>query len=244
MLRYPRNETHPMPERFAIYFAPDLTSPLWRLARQWLGRDAATDETVEAIVSGIKTAQRLAATASARRYGFHATLKAPMTLAGGATRATLEAALADWAAVHASVNMGPMVLRPIGAFLALVPDVQSAALMQFAADCVVAFERFRAPLAARDRSRRVAGELSAHQIELLERYGYPYVMDEFRLHMTVSDQLYGAEHDLVRQAAQNWFAPMIGKELLLDRLTLFHEAEPGAAFRRVADFPLSGTQRG
>ena len=233
-----------MPERFAIYFTPDLTSPLWRLAGQWLGRDAASDETMEARVAGVETAQRLAATASARRYGFHATLKAPMALADGATRSALEAALADWAAAQAPVNMGPIVLRPIGAFLALVPDVQSAALTRFAADCVVAFERFRAPLAAKDRSRRVDGELSAHQIELLDRYGYPYVMDEFRLHMTVSDQLYGAEHDLVRRAGQNWFAPVIGEELLLDRLTLFHEAESGAAFRRVADFPLSGTQKG
>ncbi len=233
-----------MSERFAIYFAPAVTNPLWRLAGQWLGRDATSNAAIEPAVPGIKTGQRLAATASARRYGFHATLKAPMALPDGTPRAAFYAALAGWAAANAPVSMGPIVLRPIDRFLALVPEVQSAELSLFAADCVAAFEPFRAPLRAEDREKRIAGGLTSHQLELLDRYGYPFVMDEFELHMTVSDQLHGDEHDVVRPAAENWFAPVIGKELLLDRLALFHEAEPGAAFMRVADFPLSASPRG
>jgi hypothetical protein len=32
---------------------------------------------------------------------------------------------------------------------------------------------------------------------------------------------------------------VVGREVVLDRLSLFHEAEPGAPFMRLADFPLS-----
>ena len=232
-----------MPERFAIYFAPAPTSLLWQLAGQWLGRDAARNVAVVAEIPGIGDERRLAATASARRYGFHATLKAPMALAEGVTRGAFEAALAGWAMASAPVPLGRIVLRPIERFLALVPETEDATLTRFAADCVAAFEPFRAALTAKDREKRIAGGLSSRQIELLDQYGYPYVMDEFRLHMTVSDQLDGPAQDFVRQAAQNWFAPVIGEELLLDRLSLFHEAAPGAPFTRVADFALSQTER-
>jgi putative phosphonate metabolism protein len=227
-----------MSERFAIYYAPATSSALWHKACEWLGRDAATSREQAQHVDGLDPARHFALTQSARRYGFHATLKAPMALAEGLIRDDLEVALAAFAARHAPVSMGKMVVSEISGFLALVPAEQSAELTGFAGECVKSFDALRAPAGEADRAKRVANGLTPRQIELLDQYGYPYVLEEFRLHMTLTDRLGPADHDDVLNAAKRAFADFDGTELVLDRLVLFHEPSPGAAFVRLGDFAL------
>lgn len=228
-----------MPERFAIYFAPETSTPLWIRAAQWLGRDPSGATPPPAVIPGIDRASLGAVTISARRYGFHGTLKAPISLAAGTTRSELEAAVAAFAQAHRPVPIGRLVLRPIGAFLALVPEAQSAALTTFAGECVTHFDPFRSPPTTREREKRFATGLTQRQIELLDRYGYPYVLEEAQFHMTLADQMPEAQLAKVMAVAKDWFAPVLGQSLVLDRLSLFHEAEPGAPFTRLADFPLA-----
>ena len=68
--------------RYAIYFTPSQDEPLARIAANWLGRDpfSAATRPVEA-VDDLSAAEVAFHTASARRYGFHSTLKAPFRLA-------------------------------------------------------------------------------------------------------------------------------------------------------------------
>lgn len=234
-----------MPERYGIYFAPAVTSPLWAAATQWLGRDAASGATSQITIGGIDAGRRAGLTAAARRYGFHATLKAPMALAQGLGGRDLDRALKAFAAVHPAVDLGPLAVQPIGGFLALMPVAQSAATTDFAARCTVDFDGFRAPPADDDRARRIAaGALTPRQVELLDRYGYPYVLEQFLFHMTLTDSLGPADHEALHAAATAWFAPAIGEHLLLDRIALFHEAEPGAPFTRLRDYPLGGEEAG
>jgi putative phosphonate metabolism protein len=229
-----------MTERFALFFAPPITSALWKRAAQWLGRDAATGKAAIAAIPGIDRERLDALTGSARRYGFHATLKAPMALADGTTRAELEQRLAAFVLRQPQLAIGRLRLTLLDGFLALVPERQSEALTAFAASCVSEFDDLRAPLDATARDRRTrAGKLTPYQIGLLDHYGYPYVMDEFRFHMTLSDRLAAADREAATAAAEAWFASFVGSELVLDRLCLFHEAEAGAPFRRVADYPLT-----
>jgi putative phosphonate metabolism protein len=228
-----------MTERFAIYFAPAPASDLRQLAVQWLGRDEITGAAVSANVPGLDPELRRKVTESARRYGFHATLKAPIALTAARNRADLEQAMAAFAVEQRPVAAGRIVLRDIDGFLALVPAVQSEALTAFAGDCVVAFDTFRAPPAAQEREKRIASGLTARQVDLLDQFGYPYVMEQFQFHMTVTDRLSREDAGPVAAAAQRWFAPVIGSEIMLDRLALFHEIEPGAPFLRLADFPLT-----
>jgi putative phosphonate metabolism protein len=229
-----------MPERFALYYAQSTFDPLWVRAAQWLGRDPAGGIAKAADTPGIDTIHRLAISKSARRYGFHATLKAPMALAPGATASDLEAALARFGATTRPVEIGRLKLAQIDGFLALIPVQQTEALTEAVGDIVAAFDSFRAPLSASDRAKRIAsGALNARQIELLDQYGYPYVMEEFRFHMTVTDRLSAADRDPVMAAASNWFAPMLDQAFRLDRIALFHEPEAGAPFVRLADHPLT-----
>ena len=85
--------------------------------------------------------------------------------------------------------------------------------------------------------------LTPRQEELLDAYGYPYVFDEFRFHMTLTDRLSPADYGEVLQAAQTWFGPVLDQEVTLDRLSLFHERENKQPFTRIADFALGGAER-
>src|SRR5690606_24575986 len=76
--------------RYAIYFTPERDHPLTRKAAQWLGRDAFGGETLPPSSAAPLSAAEVAfQTAAARRYGFHATLKAPFRLAEGTSESEL-----------------------------------------------------------------------------------------------------------------------------------------------------------
>jgi putative phosphonate metabolism protein len=228
-----------MSERYAIYYAPPTTSDLWQRASRWLGRDPATGSVTNESIAGIDSETLTALTPSATRYGFHATLKAPFALAEGKGRAALEAALHAFSLRHGRVSLGTLELRLLDGFLALTPVLQSAELTEFAGAVVSEFEGFRAPMTADERARRLKSNLTAYQIGLMDHYGYPYVMDQFLFHMTLTDRMPAEQQETVIAAASEWFAPAIGRDVTLDRLTLFHEPEPGAPFVRLSDFPLS-----
>lgn len=228
-----------MPQRFAVYYAPDVTDLLWDRACVWLGRDAATGLPHDGTVAGIDRTRLLNLTQSAGRYGFHATIKPPMALAPGASESDLRDAMATVAAELAPVNLGRLRIASLDGFLALVPE-DNPALQDLAANVVEAFEPFRAPLSIRDRDARAARGLTPRQEELLDAYGYPYVFDEFRFHMTLTDRLDPSDYDDVLQAAHTWFGPVLDEDVVLDRLTLFHEGENKLPFRRLADFKLRG----
>jgi putative phosphonate metabolism protein len=227
-----------MTERFAIYYAPSATSNLWERAATWLGRDASDGEFFSGPVAGIDRNRLLNLTQSANRYGFHATLKAPMALAPDLTEAELRAALEAFASRHHPVPLGQPRVSNIDGFLALTV-APNEALTDLAAHVVEDFEPFRAPMSMKEHAARAAHGLSERQLELLDAYGYPYVYDQFFFHMTLTDRLAPEDVSEITQAAETWFGPALEEPLVLDRLSLFHEPDTGKLFRRVADFKLS-----
>ncbi len=229
-----------MTERFAIYFAPSATSNLWERAATWLGRDASDGDLFSGPVAGIDRNRLLNLTQSANRYGFHATIKAPLALVDDATEADLRAALTAFAAKHQPFDLGKLKLASIQGFLALLAE-ENERLQDFAAHVVEDFDPFRAPMSVKDRAARAGKGLSERQIELLDAYGYPYVFEEFQFHLTLTDRLGEADAHEIAQAANTWFGPVLDEPLMLDRLSLFHEPDAGKPFRRVADFKLGAT---
>lgn len=230
-----------MPQRFAVYYAPAVTDLLWERAAVWLGRDAATGLGYDGAVAGIDRTRLLNLTQSAARYGFHATLKPPMALAPDRAEGDLREAMKLAASHLPPVPLGRLVIAEIDGFLALVPEgADNPQLQDFAASVVEAFEPFRAPLSPRERAARAAHGLTPRQEELLDAYGYPYVFDEFRFHMTLTDRLSDDDRPAMLQAARTWFGPVLDAALTLDRLALFHERENKLPFTRIADFALEG----
>lgn len=228
-----------MPQRFAIYYAPAVTDLIWERAAVWLGRDPATGLSYDGAVAGIDRTRLLNLTQSAGRYGFHATLKPPMALAPGQTAEGLRAAMQTVASELAPVPLGKLVIAELDGFLALVPEnADNPQLQDFAASVVEAFEPFRAALSPRARAARAAHGLTPRQEELLDAYGYPYVFDEFRFHMTLTDRLTPTDRQEVLVAAQTWFGPILDEPVTLDRLALFHERENQLPFSRIAEYAL------
>jgi putative phosphonate metabolism protein len=173
--------------RYAIYYAPATSSPLWRFGSAALGYDAATRQDEPFLEHpGFSIAEWSTLTDEPRRYGFHATLKAPFYLADGADEAALLHAVDHSAAGSLPVALGAMKVELLTRFLALVPANDQPATGDFAHKLVVDLDPFRAPLSKADLARRLMSPLTERQRHYLDRYGYPYVSDEFRFHMTLS----------------------------------------------------------
>jgi hypothetical protein len=243
---YGEARTSPRP-RYAVYYDAS-GSELARLGAAWLGRDATRrDAPASALAQPVPrglTAERFhELTAEPRRYGFHATLKAPMRLAAGTDVDRLRAAAAEVAARHAPFSLEPMTVAKLGSFLALRPRDDSAALGALADDCVMALDVLRAPPNAGNPPRRHAAVLSPRQTQMLARWGYPYVLREYRFHVTLTGSLgslNASEAMMVEQAARRHFAPALTGGVRFDAIALFEERAPGDPLWRIASFPLGG----
>ncbi len=221
--------------RYAVYYAPR-PGPLAALATAWLGRDAETGQAVaQPLLAGI--ADPAAITVDARRYGFHGTLRAPFRLAQEVTEATVAAALADLAARLAPVDCTGLQLENLQGYLALTPRGCEAGLLDLAARVVEATDPFRAPLTAEDLQRRRPETLSLRQRAHLHRWGYPFVMEEFRFHLTLTDRL--AQPSVAMAALADHFAPVLDQPFRVEDLCLFGEG-PSGAFRLLHRYALTG----
>ena len=228
------------PLRYAVYFTPPKDDPLTVAAARWLGRDGFSGGMVaQAEEPPLSAETLLEATADPRRYGFHATLKAPFELKDGAALCDLEEALAAFAAETRAFAISPLVLGRLGPFFALVPGEPSAALQSFAAEAVTRFEPFRAPLSDADIARRKPERLSDAERAHLDRWGYPYVFDTFRFHMTLSGSLEPALADTVEPILRRRFAAFIERPLAVTGVALFAETQRGAPFTVHTWLPLA-----
>jgi phosphonate metabolism protein PhnN/1,5-bisphosphokinase (PRPP-forming) len=238
--------------RYALYFAPATGSPWWQAGWRWLGRDASTADNLPRYpVSGVPPLMLEKLTADARRYGFHATLKAPFRLNEGFDESHLLTMAQAFAAAQRPVELQGVRIGHLGDFLALRPSGPLDEIAALAMRCVSYFDNLRAAPTATELAKRRRAGLSARQEALLQRWGYPYTEEEFRFHLTLTDSLAGVDADAVyalRKAAEECFAPvMAGEPLTIDALTIFREDKPGTPFsvwRRIPFGPFGpfGTQ--
>ncbi len=229
-----------MSARYAIYFAPALQSPWWQFGSHWLGRDESLDrELAQPAVAGMASGELHAITAAPRRYGFHATLKAPFALNVDCTVGELQDRLHGLAGTLQPVALGSLQARMLGDFVALAPAQTSDALAQLASGCVRELDDLRHPLTAADLARRRADTLDGRGLELLHQYGYPHVLERFQLHFSLTGPVTQPQADVVIQAVQARLAQLNETApLVLDRLCLFVEPGIGHAFTRMFDVEL------
>lgn len=230
-----------MSGRFAIYFAPAHGSPWWRFGAGWIGRDERGDIALpQEPPTGLDGARFGELTAEPRRYGFHATLKAPFRLRDGADEPLLRKRLAGLASRLRPVPLGQLVPVWMDGFVALVPVRRDAALDALATQCVTELDDLRAPLGAADLARRNPEGLDERGRQLLAAWGYPHVLERFRFHMTLTGpaDIHTAGR-LVAHLAPRVSALNASHPLLLDRLCLFHQREAGAAFARIHEEALA-----
>lgn len=227
--------------RYAIYAVPPAHGALWQRGRQWLGRCAETG----AVLSATTTP----ATGTAapedwrvvlqepRRYGWHATLRAPFRLREGVSLADLRACMQALARHWGPLPVQPLHVTLLGHFLALcAPDAKAG--HAHAQACLLALDELAAPLTADELARRrQKSALDAREDALLQRWGYPHVLDRYRLHYSLTGSLQHVPAEWLRAvwgAAREHFDGLGPQSL--GAMALFAEPAPGADFRLLERF--------
>ncbi len=226
--------------RWAVYYAPPAAQPLWHLGCAWLGRDPETGRALVRPACGLDPEAIHAITATAAHYGFHATLKPPFALADGRGPEALAAAVRTLAARVAPFAAPPVRPATIGGFRALTLTAPCPAMEALAAACVTELDPFRAPPTAEELAKRRATPLSPRQSAMLDRWGYPHVLDEFQFHMTLTDRLEGPDAHLVDAALESLFGPFASLPLPVRDIALYHQPDRAGPFRLTARIPLTG----
>lgn len=222
--------------RYAVYYAPPAGGALAGFGAAWLGWDAATGAEAAGLAIAGLPRPRPELTAAPRRYGFHATLKAPFRLAPDAGADRLLGGLQAVAAAHAPFRFA-LELSEIGDFLALTPVGDAGRIATIAADCVRRLDVFRAPATPEDLARRNPDRLSAREAAYLADWGYPHVFEQFRFHLTLTGALPPDERKATRAALAPALAPLLAEPAAFEDLALFGEAADGR-FRILARHPL------
>ncbi len=220
--------------RYAIYYTPP-PGRFAELGARWLGWDIAKGQPVGT--------PDLDIVATPRRYGFHATLKAPFFLVDGVTEDDLICAFRDLAQNLAPVALEGLEVRRLGGFVALEPFGNKDALQSLAANCVTRLDLFRAPMSEAERLRKTKPHMTQAHRQNLEQWGYAHVMDSFRFHMTLSGPLPKHIRDRVMTQAEAHFAPAQIAPLTIATITLVGERADGT-FKSIEQARLRDPQTG
>ena len=225
--------------RFAVYYAPPAGSDLARFGAAWLGWDAEAEaEVAHPPAGGLDVASM---TAAPRKYGFHGTLKPPFRLAEGTDPDQLDASVRSLADTWTTFDAPPLALRRIGRFVALVPSAPDRHLSDLAAACVRDLDDFRAPPDKRELERRRRTGLSGAEETNLLRWGYPYVMDSFRFHLTLTGALDPMVAEDTIRVLTPQTRPFCQGPLPVREICLFGE-RPTGRFHLIRRYPLRGAR--
>lgn len=222
-------------ERYAVYFTPP-PGDLAEFGARWLGWDSATGRAIAAPSWPALDVGKV--TNAPRKYGFHATLKAPFHLTAGTDLAGLALAVEGLATRLSPVAIGALELRHDHGFVALRPKHQPASLTTTVGEIMRDLDGFRAPLSATDMARRRASGLTSRQDQQLCDWGYPFVFDDFQFHLTLSGTLDPDDAVALIDALKPQVAPLIREPLWLDAITLMGQGADGM-FHQIHRYPLS-----
>lgn len=219
--------------RFAVYYVPP-EGALADFGARWLGWDIAEGAAVDQPhLPGLHDI-----TMTPRKYGFHGTLKPPFRLAGGTSLQGLQAALTQIALKCAPARCDGLSLTRLGHFLALTPAGDASGIARVAATCVSNLDEFRAPADAAELERRRKAGLSERQDANLRRWGYPYVMEDFRFHLTLTGRLEPERLDHWAEAVK-MALPVLPEPFAIDSVALVGEREDGR-FELIQRYTLAG----
>ena len=225
--------------RYAIYYTPQPGTALAAFGRSWFGRanDGVTLQAFsDAGLAGTSFAK--VAVAPGRYTGLHALFRAPFALREGFGPDALKARLITFAARRKPVATGPLTLSRAGRFLVLRPVEATPTLEWLAAQCVATFEDFAAPPSEVERNDHAGRQLSDYQRVLLESFGDPDVLSEYRFAIALTGPLDVAHLDRVAQALWPVLEEICAEGVTVDGLSLFGDAGGPSPMRLIGRYHL------
>jgi hypothetical protein len=145
-------------------------------------------------------------------------------------------AMAAFCACRRRLVTGKLQLHRFPRFLALVPESETAELDWLADSCVTYFDHFRSPITPEDRARR--GDMTSAEAALFEQFGYNFIFNNFKFHITLAGPLDEPELDALQPALATAVAPLCEKPFAVEDLCLFGDPGEGAPFQLVERFSL------
>lgn len=225
--------------RYAIYAAPRSGTPLGRLGDAWLGRNCETGERIpRPNIPGYNPSEIAAFAETPARYGFHGTIVAPFRPTDDIRDVDLIDAVQALAEALSPVSIPGFDVRSLGRFVAIVPEVANDGMATLSRRCVEDMAQFRAPMSDAEWNRRIQAGLTPNQERLLSLWGYPYVMEEYRFHLTLTGSLDAVTRAQLCEDITDYASAALGPHTFED-LALFAEPEPGAEFKLIRRFPLA-----
>ena len=234
--------------RYALYLTPPLGGELWTFGCDVIGRDASTGKDLEAFApEGHDPESWRKLTEEPRRYGFHATLVAPFGLRADLDVPDLFDAVAAFARGRQPFEAGELRVGKLAApggraFVVLKPADRSRELHALEEQAVRRLDRLRAPLTETERRKREAAGLTPIQRYYLDAWGYPYVLNEFRPHFTLTSALADAK-PVVKALRWDFQMRVTAPRLRIETVALFGEREGDGQFEMLCAFPFGHGKR-
>ncbi|MDR1656170.1 MAG: DUF1045 domain-containing protein [Deltaproteobacteria bacterium] len=217
-----------MSTRYAVYYVPKKDSLLYSLGRDTLGY---------CIYEGLKYSSPNPVQVKAAKYGFHGTIVAPFrtNLSAQVLAGTL-----SWAALRLSpVNLtGLKAMALPNGFPALALVDPNPELSKIESSLVRLLTPLRLPLNLIEIQSR--GQLPPKQLEYALQWGYPWVFEYFRFHLTLGDV---EDQPMLSERVcrlSKVFTPELLAGEVLDQLSLCVQPSPHDSFKVLATFGLDG----
>jgi putative phosphonate metabolism protein len=226
-------------KRVAIFYAPGSQTPLANFGAQWLGWDVEHAKSVpHPDIDGLP-APISDLVATPQKYGFHGTLKAPFRLHENQTLDNLRDAMKAFSEQHRKFFIGQMKVAKLGSFVAIIQENPSDEFANFASNIVTHFEDYRAPLTDEDIAKRRKAKLTPRQDELMLKWGYPFIFDQFKFHLTLTGKLSEQNAKSVCDRLTDHLKPILDTPVEAIDLCLYGEREDGR-FEIIERFPFLG----
>ena len=231
-------------ERYAIYVTLPQDSTLYHKASQWFSYDAYQGDSPTIEYDLQEELRPLLPysdyNSKASQYGFHGTLKAPFRLKNGIKYKSLQKMMKHFCRLTSVFHCVGLEVKQIDNFLALVPKQDCKKIIQLSKDSVQTFDVFRAALTSDEIDKRQPNKLSDNQRLMLKQWGYPYVLDEFRFHMTLTDRLTQPQIDTCKPLLEEYFKECLRQPLRIGQLSLCYQSSEYSSFVILDSFPLHG----
>jgi hypothetical protein len=223
-------------ERYAIFYTPP-AGALADFCAAWLGWDNRTGRNCPHPQIADFDVAKL--TQVPRKYGIHATLKAPFRLTDSRSPDQLHDATAALATVLPAFTLDGLSLKHHRGFLALRPRGDVTELNAFTQKIVETLDPFRAPAPPDELARRRKANLTERQETNLMTWGYPYVDADFHFHLTLSGRIDAGLGADVTDALAPHLLPLVPRPFPIAQITLMGEGTAGM-FHEIHRYDLSG----
>ena len=191
-------------KRYAIYYAPIENCGLDVFGKCLLGWDPYKGEEItNSYPPKLPNLQKFSRfVLTPKQYGFHGTIKAPFRLKDGYTYNDLENKVCEISKQIHSFYIDKLIIKKLGNFIALIPT-NNLKVNDVSNKFVEGLDYLRDELSENEIKKRNPIKLTSRQKKMLFKWGYPYVFNEFKFHLTLTSKLNIEEIDDVFKSLQN-----------------------------------------